>query len=73
MIINTQFYTKYRPRVFYQVCFILMKDTGTVTPLDAAGVNRTIFHNHSKSATCDRPVTKKRKDTGYRQANRQGR
>ena len=28
MITNTQFYPKHRPRVFYQVCFILMKDIG---------------------------------------------
>ena len=40
MIINTQFYTNYRPRVF---CFI-MKDTyRSVTPLDAARVKQDDF------------------------------
>ena len=31
MIINTQFHTKYRPRVFF-LCFILMKDIGRWLP-----------------------------------------
>ena len=44
MIINTQFYTKYRPRVFYVYPY---EGYRSVTPLDAARVNRTIFHNHS--------------------------
>ena len=43
MIINTQFYTKYRPRVFY----VYHEGYRSVTPLDAARVNRTIFHGHS--------------------------
>ena len=48
MIINTQFYTKYRSRVFYQVpgMFCPYEGYRSVTPLDAR-VNMTIFHNHS--------------------------
>ena len=50
MIINTQFYKNSFPRV---LCFILVKDIDrSVTPLDAARVNRTIFHNHSVSKIC---------------------
>ena len=45
MIIHTQFYTKYRPRVFYGM-FYPYEGYRSVTPLDAARVNRTIFHNH---------------------------
>ena len=38
-------FTKYRSRVF---CFILIYERyRSVTPLDAARVNRTIFNNHS--------------------------
>ena len=46
MITNTQFYTKISlARV---LCFILMKDIDrSVTPLDAARVNRTISRNRS--------------------------
>ena len=47
MIINTQFYTKYRSRVFYSSVFYIYEGYRSVTPLDAADVNRTIFHNHS--------------------------
>ena len=40
MIINTQFYTNYRPRVFCSI----MKDTyRSVTPLDAARVKQDDF------------------------------
>ena len=44
MNINAQFYTKYRPRVLYVYPY---EGYRSVTPLDAARVNRTIFHNHS--------------------------
>ena len=43
MIINTQF-VKNRSRVFYVYPY---EGYRSVTPLDAARVNRTIFHNHS--------------------------
>ena len=42
--INTQFYTWYRPRV---PCVYPYEGYRSVTPLNAARVNRTIFHNHS--------------------------
>ena len=44
LIRSTQFCTKYRSRVFYVLFLWRIK---SVTPLDAARVNRTIFHNHS--------------------------
>ena len=43
LIPGTQFYTKYRPRVFYVLSWRIYYDR-SVTPLDAARVNRTIFH-----------------------------
>ena len=45
MIINTQFYTKYIVRA----CSMFYPYEGhrSVTPLEAARVNRTIFHNYS--------------------------
>ena len=39
MIINTQFYTKYRPRVFYDY----NEGYRSVTPLDAARVKQDDF------------------------------
>ena len=44
MIINTQFYTN-----IVRACSMFYPYEGyrSVTPLDAARVNRTIFHNHS--------------------------
>ena len=44
MIVNTQFYTKYIVRA----CSMFYPYEGyrSVAPLDAAKVNRTIFHNH---------------------------
>ena len=44
MIVNTLSQKKSFARVLF---FILMDGYGSVTPLDAAGVNRTIFQNHS--------------------------
>ena len=41
MIINTQFYSEYRSRVFM---FYPYEGYRSVIPLDAARVNRTIFH-----------------------------
>ena len=45
MIVNTQFYTKYIVRA----CSVFYPYEGyrSVAPLDAAKVNRPIFHNHS--------------------------
>ena len=45
MIINTQFHKKSRSRVFYVLSWY--EGYRSVTPLDAARVNRTIFHYHS--------------------------
>ena len=51
MIINTSKYSVlHKISLARVICFILMKDIDrSVTPLDAARVNRTIFHNHSVS------------------------
>ena len=47
MIINTWYSVLYKISFARVLCFILMKDIDrSVTPLDAARVNRTIFHNH---------------------------
>ena len=44
MIMNTQCHTKYRSRVFNVYPYEVYR---SVTPLDVARVNWTIFHNHS--------------------------
>ena len=48
MIINTQFHKKKLQKVV-RACSLFhpYEGYGSVTPLDAAKFNRTIFHNHS--------------------------
>ena len=47
MVVNTQFH-KFYGRSFARVVYLfLINDDRSVTPLDAARVNRTIFQNHS--------------------------
>ena len=50
IIISTQFHKKKQKSFARVLCFILTYEgysIRSVTPLDAARVNRTIFHNHS--------------------------
>ena len=46
MIINTPFHKLYG-RSFARVLYLILMKDRSVTPLDAARVNRTVFQNHS--------------------------
>ena len=47
VVVNTQFHKFYRRPFACVLCFYPYGGYRSVTPLDAARVNRTIFHNHS--------------------------